>query len=82
MPKMTKEAALKEVEAIMGKCVRFHETGYQGHHVGDPKKLMVVGMVVEGGFGVADKFFDALRILGKVKVQPGFWNFKRHNYYR
>lgn len=77
MTKPTQAEALATVEAFMAKSVRFHETGYEMRHDDDPENLMLVGVVVEGGFGVADEFFNALRVLGKVKMARGAWHRKR-----
>lgn len=45
------------------KTIRFYETDYQGWREGDPEKCMVIGLVVEGGFGVGDDLFDVFRAL-------------------
>lgn len=54
------EGILREYAA---KIIRFYETGYECRRDADPQSCMVAGFVIEGGFGVGDRFFEAMRAL-------------------
>lgn len=64
-----------EAVAVIGKfvrerAVRFHECSYPNelHRINDPANLHIVGVVINGGFGIhADEFFDALRTLAGIE---------------
>lgn len=51
------------------KAIRFYEAGYQGRRQGDPENCMIVGIVIEGGFGAGDDLFDVFRALRREDIE-------------